>query len=37
MTALADGIQGVDKLPQPIKFIWNYSSNTLINQHSDTT
>lgn len=37
MTALADGIQGVDTLPQPIKFIWNYSSNTLINQHSDTT
>ena len=37
MTALADGVQGADKLPQPIKFIWNYSSNTLINQHSDTT
>lgn len=35
MTALADGIQGVDRLEQPIKFIWNYSSNTLINQHSD--
>ena len=36
MTALTDGIQGGDKLTQPIKFIWNYSSNMLINQHSDT-
>ena len=35
MTALNDGIQGADRLAQPIKFIWNYSSNTLINQHSD--
>lgn len=37
MTATVDGIQGVERLSQPIKFIWNYSSNTLINQHSDTT
>ena len=35
MTALADGIMGADKLEQPIKFIWNYASNILINQHSD--
>ena len=35
MTALADGILGAERLEQPIKFIWNYSSNTLINQHSD--
>ncbi|WP_196887557.1 DMSO/selenate family reductase complex A subunit [Rubrivivax gelatinosus] len=35
MTALADGIKGADKLEQPIKFLWNYSSNTTINQHSD--
>ena len=35
MTALTDGIQGVERLSQPIKFLWNYSSNTLINQHSD--
>lgn len=37
MTALADGIQGVERLTQPIKFIWAYSSNTLLNQHSDIT
>lgn len=37
MTATADGIQGVAQLRQPIKFIWNYSSNTTLNQHSDTT
>ena len=35
MTALTDGILGAERLTQPIKFIWNYSSNTLINQHSD--
>ena len=35
MTAIADGIQGTEKLQQSIKFIWNYSSNVLINQHSD--
>jgi DmsA/YnfE family anaerobic dimethyl sulfoxide reductase A subunit len=35
MTALTDGIKGVDRLEQPIKFIWTYSSNMLINQHSD--
>ncbi|TKI05098.1 DmsA/YnfE/YnfF family dimethyl sulfoxide reductase [Martelella alba] len=35
MTALKDGIKGKDKLDVPIKFIWNYAGNTLINQHSD--
>ncbi|MCB0044679.1 MAG: molybdopterin-dependent oxidoreductase [Caldilineaceae bacterium] len=35
MTALADGVQGKDKLDVPIKFFWNYAGNTLINQHSD--
>lgn len=35
MTALTDGILGAERLTQPIKFIWNYSGNTLINQHSD--
>ncbi|MGL4667034.1 MAG: molybdopterin dinucleotide binding domain-containing protein, partial [Saezia sp.] len=34
MTAKRDGVQGKDKLDVPIKFIWNYASNTLINQHS---
>ncbi|MFV0333937.1 MAG: DmsA/YnfE/YnfF family dimethyl sulfoxide reductase [Tropicimonas sp.] len=35
MTALRDGVRGKDKLDVPIKFIWNYASNTLVNQHSD--
>lgn len=35
MTSLTDGVRGAEKLDQPIKFVWNYSSNTLINQHSD--
>lgn len=35
MTALTDGIRGAERLEQPIKFIWNYSSNTLLNQHAD--
>ena len=35
MTALRDGIRGKDKLDVPIKFIWNYAGNTMINQHSD--
>ena len=35
MTALTDGIRGAERLAQPIKFIWTYSSNTLLNQHSD--
>ncbi len=35
MTALTDGIRGVERLKSPIKVIWNYASNCLINQHSD--
>lgn len=31
----ADGIRGVDKLSTDLKMIWNYGSNTLINQHAD--
>ena len=35
MTATTDGIRGVEKLNAPIKVIWNYASNCLINQHAD--
>lgn len=35
MTAKRDGVRGKDKLDMPIKFIWNYAGNCLINQHSD--
>ncbi|SMB84052.1 Tat-targeted selenate reductase subunit YnfE [Pasteurella testudinis DSM 23072] len=35
MTALKDGVQGKEKLDVPIKFLWNYAGNTIINQHSD--
>jgi Tat-targeted selenate reductase subunit YnfE len=35
MTALKDGVKGKAKLDVPIKFIWNYAGNTLVNQHSD--
>lgn len=35
MTAIADGVRGKDKLDVPIKFIWNYAGNALVNQHSD--
>ncbi|HFK7184960.1 TPA: dimethylsulfoxide reductase subunit A [Serratia odorifera] len=35
MTAKRDGVRGKDKLDVPIKFIWNYAGNCLINQHSD--
>jgi len=35
MTALRDGVRGRDQLKAPIKFIWNYAGNALINQHSD--
>ncbi len=35
MTATADGVVGKDKLDVPIKFIWNYAGNALINQHSE--
>ncbi len=33
MTALADGARGKERLEVPIKFIWNYAGNTLVNQH----
>ncbi len=36
MTALTAGIRGAEKLTQPIKFIWNYAGNCIINQHADT-
>ncbi|GAL30607.1 anaerobic dimethyl sulfoxide reductase chain A [Vibrio variabilis] len=35
MTATRDGVRGKDKLDVPIKFIWNYAGNCIINQHSD--
>ncbi len=35
MTAIRDGVRGKDKLDVPIKFIWNYAGNCLVNQHSD--
>ena len=35
MTARNSGLLGKDRLKTPIKFIWNFASNTLINQHSD--
>jgi anaerobic dimethyl sulfoxide reductase subunit A len=34
-TDVTDGLRGKTKLETPIKFIWNFASNTLINQHSD--
>ncbi len=30
-----NGVKGADRLAANIKMIWNYASNTLINQHSD--
>ena len=36
MTVLTDGIRGADRLKAPIKFIWNYAGNCIINQHADT-
>lgn len=35
MTSLNAGVRGKDRLEVPIKFIWNYGGNTLVNQHSD--
>lgn len=35
MTATRDGVRGKDKLDVPIKMIWNYAGNCLINQHSE--
>jgi len=34
LTATRDGVRGKDKLDVPIKMIWNYASNCLVNQHS---
>jgi anaerobic dimethyl sulfoxide reductase subunit A len=34
MTATRDGVRGKDKLDVPIKMIWNYAGNCLVNQHS---
>ncbi len=34
MTALRDGVRGKEKLDVPIKFIWNYAGNALVNQHA---
>ncbi|MFV0322012.1 MAG: DMSO/selenate family reductase complex A subunit [Alphaproteobacteria bacterium] len=34
MTDKTDGIRGGERLEAPIKFIWNYASNCLINQHA---
>ncbi len=34
MTATRDGVRGKDKLDVPIKMVWNYAGNCLINQHS---
>lgn len=35
MTATRDGVRGKDKLDVPIKMIWNYAGNCLVNQHSE--
>ncbi len=35
MTATRDGVRGRDRLTVPIKFLWNYAGNALINQHAD--
>lgn len=35
MTATKDGIRGKEKLDVPIKFIWNYAGNCLVNQHAN--
>ncbi|SFC63161.1 DMSO/selenate family reductase complex A subunit [Pragia fontium] len=36
MTAKNAHVKGKDKLETNIKFLWNYASNVLMNQHSDT-
>jgi anaerobic dimethyl sulfoxide reductase subunit A len=35
MTARSDGIRGADRLTAPIRFIWQYAGNALVNQHGD--
>jgi anaerobic dimethyl sulfoxide reductase subunit A len=34
-TSLRDGLRGREKLEVPIKFMWSFASNILMNQHSD--
>ena len=35
MTATRDGVRGKERLGVPLKFMWNYAGNVLVNQHSD--
>ncbi|UJF16905.1 dimethyl sulfoxide reductase subunit A [Vibrio sp. SS-MA-C1-2] len=35
MTNLTDGVRGAERLKNPIKMIWNYAGNCLVNQHAD--
>ena len=32
---LTDGLRGKKQLETPIKFLWSFASNTVVNQHSD--
>ncbi|MEW6666690.1 MAG: DMSO/selenate family reductase complex A subunit [Thermodesulfobacteriota bacterium] len=34
-TDSSDGLMGKPRLETPIKFLWSFASNTLVNQHSD--
>ena len=34
-TDLSDGLKKKQRLETPIKFLWSFASNTLVNQHSD--
>ena len=34
-TDLSDGLMGKRRLETPVKFLWSFASNTLVNQHSD--
>ena len=34
-TDIGDGLKGKRRLETPIKFLWSFASNTLVNQHSD--
>lgn len=34
-TDLGDGLKRKQRLETPIKFLWSFASNTLVNQHSD--
>lgn len=35
MTAIKDGVEGADKLNNPIKFMINYAGQCIMNQHAD--